>query len=85
MLRELKAHPIAYAVLIVSLLIAIVAFLAAWPYREWQRGVAVGFAGFYFIWGLLTHLHADHITRRIVLEYTAVSALIAIILIGLTV
>ncbi len=84
MWKELKAHPFAYTVLIITVIMTVIAFLAAWPQRDIQRGIAVVFGVFYFVWGTVTHLHADHITRRIVLEYASVGFLIAVIMIGLT-
>ncbi len=85
MMRELKAHPYAYSLLAIVVTATVVGYLAAWPYRAYQRGIAIVFGSFYFVWGALTHLHADHITRRILLEYAGVALLVVLILIGLTV
>jgi hypothetical protein len=78
--REFKKHKVAYITLITGLLILTLLFLAAWPDKKLQRMIGYFVAGFYFIWGLTTHLRAEHINKKIVFEYLSISLLAAIIL-----
>lgn len=84
MKKELSRHKIAYTILFLGLSVVTILFLASWPNRVWQRGLAISLALFYFLWGVVTHTKADHITRRVVLEYFGVSVLAALMLVLVT-
>jgi hypothetical protein len=80
MKEELSSHKLAYFILITILLIFIVLFLAAWPNRLLQRYLAICIAGFYLCWGLITHIKAHHLSKRIFFEYLCVSILAGLLL-----
>jgi len=84
MLKELRKHRFVYIVLIVGLFLGVVLFLGSWPDRSLQRLVSIGIAVFYILWGILTHLKDDHITRKVVLEYLGVGALAGLLLVLIT-
>ena len=77
---ELRRHKLAYFILIVGLVLLTILFLAAWPNRWWQRAVIVAMSSFYVGWGVLTHIHADKITRRVVYEYLSMGILAGVLL-----
>ncbi|MFZ1721694.1 MAG: hypothetical protein WAU07_04265 [Microgenomates group bacterium] len=81
---EIKRHPAAYAILLIGLLGFLYAFLGAWPDRFVQQILIVAVGTFYFIWGIATHLSAEHITKRIVGEYLAVALLVCVLLLAVT-
>lgn len=80
MIRELGKHKLAYLILILGLIAGVVLFLGAWPDRFLQRAIALSLAGFYFIWGVLTHFKARRITRQVIFEYLGVSILAGLLL-----
>ena len=80
MRRELFRHKLAYLILIIGLMLLTILFLAAWPNPWLQRIVVVAMSAFYVLWGVVTHLHADKITRRIVYEYLSMGVLAGMIL-----
>jgi hypothetical protein len=84
MKRELLKHKFAYAVLLLGLGIFVVSFLAAWPDRLLQRFIILSVAIFYFLWGVTTHLKAEHISRAIILEYAGMSTLVTVLLLLIT-
>lgn len=83
-MRELFKHKLAYALLLVGMVVLIGLFMAAWPDRMWQRIVAVVFALYYILWGLFTHFKADRITPHIMYEYLGIGLLGGSILLVLT-
>jgi hypothetical protein len=74
-MREFAQHKIAYGSLMVGLLFLVMLYMAAWPNIFWQRVVAVGIGLFYVVWGVTTHLHADHINKHIIYEYLGIGVL----------
>jgi hypothetical protein len=84
MLKELKKHKLAYLFLIVGLILGVALFLGSWPDRRLQRLVSIGMATFYILWGILTHLRENRITRRVVLEYLGVGVLAGLSLVLIT-
>lgn len=84
MKRELLKHKLAYAILFAGLGIFVIGFLAVWPDRVLQRLFIFAVAVFYFLWGVTTHLKAEHISRSIILEYAGMAALASIFLLLIT-
>ena len=84
MKQEFSQHIWAYVVLAAGLILGTVLFLAAWPQHQYQRVVGLGIGCFYFVWGTLTHIHAQKISRRVMLEYFTVGALVAAVLWAVT-
>ncbi len=84
MLKELNKHKLAYLILVIGLVLGIILFLGSWPDRRLQRIVAVGISTFYVMWGILTHVKADHITKKVVLEYLGVGVLAGLLLVLIT-
>ncbi len=78
----LKKNRTAYLLLLLILTAFTVLFLRAWPDRELQRQIAIGFGVSYFSWGVLTHLKTKRINSEIIFEYLAI-ALLAVLLIVL--
>lgn len=85
MIKELKKHKIGYTVLTLILFIFALAFLHLWPDRNKQRLLTIVMGIFYFFWGIIVHIKADHINKKIVFEYLAMSLLASSILILLTI
>lgn len=84
MIKEFKNHKSAYTVLLVFLISFSSLFLYVWPDAKKQRLLVLFMAIFYFIWGVIVHKKADHITLRITLEYFAVAVLAGSILLLMT-
>ncbi|MBW7955668.1 hypothetical protein H3C66_02950 [Patescibacteria group bacterium] len=84
MWKELQKHQLAYTVLTIGFLLFIATFLAVWPSRELQRIAIVGLVIFYFLWGVFAHVKSTSFTRRVALEYGAVSVLGGMFLLILT-
>ena len=84
MITEFKNHKFAYVVLSVVLFSFVLLFLQLWPNRSNQRLLTIGMSIFYFIWGVVVHTRLNHINRKILFEYLAVSILAGSILILLT-
>ncbi len=85
MKHELSTHRWAYLILILGLVLITLLFLGAWPNRLYQRFVILGLVVFYSLWGTLTHLHADHLTKKIAYEYMSMSLLAGALLFLVTV
>lgn len=84
MRRELLQHKLAYAILIIGLSVLTILFLAAWPDVLSQRLIIGGLVLFYIAWGVLSHLHEAHITRKLISEYVSIGVLAGIILLLVT-
>jgi len=84
MKQHVKHHLIAYAILILGLILAAGAYVYVWPNHQLMRLVALVMVGFYFIWGVSTHVKTRHITTRVVYEYATVSLLAGLALILVT-
>ena len=76
MLEEFNRHRPAYLVLLGGLILLTLAFVGAWPSRVWQRVVVLMLMFFYFSWGVITHVKAKHVTRKVLLEYLGMSVLV---------
>lgn len=85
MKRELLQHKLQYVILISGLMILTLLFLAVWPNRVLQRLVVISLSLFYMTWGIVTHLHADRITRKIIYEYISVGLLAGALLFLVTI
>jgi hypothetical protein len=84
MFKEITKHKLAYFFLILGLLTSTFLFMGVWPNRVLQRYVIVGFAIFYIGWGVITHLHAEHISKRVIAEYVSVALLAGLLLFLIT-
>lgn len=80
MKTELMNHKLAYFILLLGVFTFVFYFFAIWPNRVLQRLASGVFVAFYFLWGVSTHLKTRRLTRKILLEYLAVSLLIGTIL-----
>ena len=75
MIRDIKIHKKAYAVLAFALFGFILLFMHLWPNRMQQKLVAVALGAFYFVWGVVVHRHNNHINSKVVFEYLAAATL----------
>lgn len=80
MRRELLQHKLAYTILIIGLISLTLMFLAAWPEVIYQRLVILCLVVFYIVWGIASHLHESHITKKLVSEYVTIGVLAGVIL-----
>jgi len=85
MQREFLNHKLAYLVLFIGLAVLTALFLGVWPNRVLQRLVILSLSLFYITWGVLTHLHADTISRRVIYEYVGVGTLAGMLLFLVTI
>jgi len=77
---ELLRHKLAYFILLLGVFTFIFYFFAVWPNRLLQRVASVAFVVFYFLWGVMTHVHTRRLTHKIFFEYLATSLLIGLLL-----
>lgn len=82
--QELKQHPLAYSILLLSSIAFLVLFFMAWPVRSTERLLIVGYTGWYFLWGVITHRSKKMINPDIIKEYGFVALLGAALLLMLT-
>ncbi len=73
MRHEIYKHKVAYLILIMGLILAVVGFLGVWPNAWLQRAVILALVLFYFLWGVLTHKKMGNLSRKIVEEYAVVA------------
>lgn len=85
MKKELNEHKLAYAILASGLLMGVACFMIVWPDRVLQRIVAVSMCGFYILWGVITHLHTERISKKVIAEYVSIASLAGFVLLLLTV
>ncbi len=85
MQQELLKHRWAYLILTLGMVLIAVAFLGVWPNRWLQRAVIGVMVIFYSLWGSLTHLHTDHLTKRVASEYISISLLAGVLLLLVTI
>lgn len=74
-LKIIRKHWLSYMILIAGLSILALLFSLAWPERFWLRVVSLTIAGFYFVWGWITHAQHGPILRTVLLEYLGISLL----------
>ena len=84
MISEFKNHKTAYFILTTVLFVFVLLFLHLWPDRNKQRLLTLGMSSFYFVWGVLVHSKINHINKKVVFEYLAVSVLAGSIIVLLT-
>ena len=84
-LTELKRHPVAYVVLVLSSLAFLWLFFKVWPDRNVERILIVIYAAWYFFWGVFTHRTNNTINQEVVKEYGLVATLGAILLLMLSI
>jgi hypothetical protein len=84
MIKEMTKHRSAYLILAVGLVSLVILFMGVWPNRVMQRLVAIAFGVFYIVWGLITHLHSDHINKHVVMEYLGVGSVGSLVLLLIT-
>jgi len=82
--KELQRHPFAYVILFGGLALLGATFLHVWPDKILQRAIIGCMVLFYLVWGLVTHVTAEHLTHRIFAEYLMVSLLGGIVLFVVT-
>lgn len=80
MKNEFLSHRLAYLLLILGLVVFTLLFLAVWPQHWLQRMVAIGIATFYMGWGVLFHVHTQRISKHVIREYLAMSAVALVLL-----
>jgi hypothetical protein len=84
MSKEFLKYKVAYTCLILGLALAMISFMAVWPNPVLERLVIAGLVIFYFVWGVVSHVHAERISRRIVAEYLFISLLAGSVLFFVT-
>jgi len=84
MKQEILSHKRAYLFLILGLILITTLFLAVWPNRAAQRIVVMFLGIFYFMWGVITHLHTIQLTKRVLYEYASVAVLATVLLLLIT-
>lgn len=84
MKKEFLKHKLAYSSLLIVLFIIVLLYFAAWPNIKLQRIISIILALFYFLWGILTHLKSDRISKKVIFEYFLISLLAALILVLIT-
>ena len=84
MIGEIKQHKLAYFFLLVGILAFVFGFFTVWPNRAGQRLIIAGFSLFYFLWGMVTHVKSRRLNRQTFLEYLAVSLLVGVLLLLVT-
>ncbi len=84
MWSELRKHRWAYVVLVVTLPMFIMAYLAVWPQRVPLRWVSLALGVFYAGWGIVTHVKTAALTRQIVYEYLGIASLATLALMAMT-
>lgn len=77
---EFLSHKWSYLILVSELVLFVILFMAAWPNRILQRGLILLVIFFYVLWGSLTHLKSDFLTRRIFFEYLFVAIISGLVL-----
>lgn len=80
----LKKNQVAYLILFVLLSVFSLLFMRAWPDRNLQRQLTIGFGITYFIWGILTHVKSKKIGAEIIFEYLSISMLAVLIIVLIT-
>jgi hypothetical protein len=78
-------HKFAYFVLALGIGAFVFYFFSVWPNRIAQRLSSIIFSCFYFLWGIITHLRANRLNKRVFGEYFAVSLLVGIFLLLVTI
>lgn len=81
---ELKKHRLAYALLIVGLLVLGGLYMLAWPDTLMIRLVSIALGIFYASWGILAHTKSKTVTPAVVAEYLAISLLAVLVLLLIT-
>lgn len=79
-----KKNKLAYLILFIFLFSFAFLFIKTWPNRQLQRYIAVGFGGFYFLWGIITHTKSKKINSEIIFEYLSIAMLATLIIILIT-
>jgi hypothetical protein len=82
--KELTQHTLAYAVLLLILGASIFAYLNWSETALHQQIIIAAVSVSYFLWGVVTHLKTDQITKGVVMEYAAISLLGGLLLLLLT-
>ena len=75
MWKEIKLHWHSYVALIAGLTAFVYLYLQFWPNIWMIRYISLAMGLFYSIWGILTHVKSQKITRQVVQEYVFVSIL----------
>jgi hypothetical protein len=81
---EILKHKWSYLILIVGLVILMLGFMAVWPDRFLQRLLVLAIALYYFVWGVITHVKTERISKKVVYEYLGVAMLAGFLLLLIT-
>lgn len=84
MKEEFFKHALAYTILFTGLSLLVILFLAAWPNKAMQQLVILALVAFYSIWGIVTHLHHQYLTKRVAAEYLGMAFLAGMLLFLIT-
>lgn len=82
--RELSQHRLAYSILILILGTSMAAYLFWGDSRANQQIIILTLTISYFVWGIVTHLKSDHLTRYVIQEYAGIAVLGGLLLLLLT-
>ena len=84
MKNELLKHKFAYTFLLFGFGLFLIAFMGTWPNKVMQRCAVLGIMVFYTLWGVVTHIHTETITKRVALEYMTAALLGGTLLLVIT-
>lgn len=84
MKEEFLKHSLAYSILFIGLAVLVALFLAAWPNKALQQLVILALVAFYSLWGIVTHLHHQYLTKRVAAEYLGMAFLAGMLLFLIT-
>ena len=84
MKQEFSKHWLGYLVLLLASGLFAFVFLEVWPDRNLERMAIIGYAIFYYLWGILTHRAKQPMTLGLIKEYGLVATLGAALLLMLT-
>jgi len=78
-IQDVKQYPAHYLILIGGLILAALAILLSHN-LQFQQIIIISIGLFYIGWGIIHHRATDHLTAKIVLEYSLVAAIIMLII-----
>lgn len=84
LLLELKKHPVAYPILLLTSIVFVWLFFQVWPNRATERVLIMTYGVWYFAWGVITHRSKQTLSNEVIKEYGLVAILGAILLLLLT-
>jgi len=78
-------HKFAYFILTLGIGAFVFYFFTVWPNRTAQQLSSIIFVVFYFLWGIITHFRARQLNKRVFAEYFAISILVGLFLLLVTI